>query len=90
MENLKPKKSFEPIEAYGTILPVNMKDTDDRIHANINYSEILSKLIDEAGIHCKAYASDLFISWQHFLNDVSKQDKDGTCLLYTSDDQCDH
>lgn len=82
LEQLKPKKAFEPIVAYGSILPVNIKENDDRIHANINYSEILSKLIEEAGIHCKAHASDLFISWQHFLNDVSKQDKDGTVTEY--------
>ena len=82
LEQLKPKKSFEPIVAYGSILPVNIKENDDRIHANINYSEILSKLIEEAGIHCKAHASDLFILWQHFLNDVSKQDKDGTVTEY--------
>lgn len=34
---------------------------------NINYSSILSKLIQEAGRYCEAYASDLFIDWQAVL-----------------------
>ena len=30
---------------------------------NVNYSDILTRLIQEAGKHCKYYASDLFIDW---------------------------
>ena len=30
---------------------------------NINYSSILTKLIQECGRLCESYASDLFISW---------------------------
>lgn len=30
----------------------------------INYSSILSRLIQEAGRWCKSYASDLFIDWR--------------------------
>lgn len=30
---------------------------------SVNYSSILTKLIQEAGRWCKAYASDLFIFW---------------------------
>lgn len=30
---------------------------------NINYSSILTRLIQEAGRWCKNYASDLFITW---------------------------
>ena len=32
---------------------------------NINYSGILTKLIQIAGQTCKQYASDLFIDWKH-------------------------
>ena len=31
---------------------------------NINYSSILTKLIQEAGRFCESYASDLFIDWK--------------------------
>lgn len=31
---------------------------------NINYSSILTKLIQEAGRWCRSYASDLFIDWK--------------------------
>lgn len=39
----------------------------------INYSGILTRLIQEAGRFCEAYASDLFIDWQTvetFINDI--------------------
>lgn len=32
-------------------------------HDEINYSSILTKLIQEAGRWCESYASDLFIDW---------------------------
>lgn len=37
---------------------------------DVNYSSILTKLIQEAGRWCESYASDLFIDWQkveHFM-----------------------
>ena len=33
-------------------------------HWEINYSSILTKLIQSAGKYCKYYASDLFIDWR--------------------------
>lgn len=36
---------------------------------NINYSSILTKLIQECGRLCESYASDLFIVW----NDIAKK-----------------
>lgn len=40
----------------------------------INYSSILTKLIQEAGRWCEYYASDLFITW----HDIDKKLDDGT------------
>ena len=40
---------------------------------NINYSDILTFLIQKAGTICKNYASDLFISWSSLENEM-KQD----------------
>lgn len=41
----------------------------------INYSSILTKLIQEAGRWCEYYASDLFILWKY---DIDKKLNDGT------------
>ena len=41
---------------------------------NINYSSILTKLIQEAGRWCKSYASDLFIAW----NNLNRKIETGT------------
>lgn len=40
----------------------------------INYSDILTKLIQEAGHWCRRYASDLFIDWEV----IDRQIKDRT------------
>lgn len=36
---------------------------------DINYSSILTKLIQEAGRWCEHYASDLFVLWKHNIED---------------------
>lgn len=41
----------------------------------INYSSILTKLIQEAGRWCEYYASDLFITWKY---NIDKKLDDGT------------
>lgn len=41
----------------------------------INYSSILTKLIQEAGRWCEHYASDLFIIWKY---NIDKKLDDGT------------
>lgn len=41
---------------------------------SLNYSHILSRLIQEAGRYCENFASDLFIDWQaveRFLNETN-------------------
>lgn len=39
---------------------------------NINYSDILTFLIQKAGTICKHYASDLFISWSSLENQMKQ------------------
>lgn len=39
---------------------------------NINYSDILTKLIQYAGRYCEHYASDLFIIWKYNIEDKMK------------------
>lgn len=46
-------------QAYGVGYIKNAKQ-----HQSINYSSILTKLIQDAGRLCDNYASDLFIDWQ--------------------------
>lgn len=45
---------------------------------NINYSDILTFLIQKAGTICKNYASDLFISWSSLEEEMKKQGKEYT------------
>lgn len=40
--------------------------------SDVNYSSILTKLIQEAGSVCTHYASDLFISWESLVNDLKE------------------
>lgn len=44
---------------------------------NINYSTILTKLIQEAGRWCEHYASDLFIDWITIDKELSNHDFNG-------------
>ena len=50
---------------------------------DINYSTILTILIQEAGRWCKAYASDLFIEWEDILEQLRGQKplQDGSHLF---------
>lgn len=47
---------------------------EGRTYNEINYSSILTKLIQECGRLCERYASDLFIDWQS----IEDKLKDGT------------
>ena len=44
---------------------------------DINYSTILTKLIQEAGRWCEHYASDLFISWENLMVKLSSGNFEG-------------
>ena len=39
---------------------------------NLNYSSILTKLIQYAGRYCESYASDLFIIWKYCVEEKLK------------------
>lgn len=40
----------------------------------INYSSILTRLIQEAGRFCESFASDLFIDWESVLDFIKEHD----------------
>ena len=50
------------IEAYGRWYKSLFNETE---MWSINYSSILTKLIQYAGRYCESFASDLFIIWQY-------------------------
>lgn len=54
--------------------------------SDINSSDILTKLIQEAGRICESYASDLFVQWDSVRNAVNSlmKEKKGESFVYTS------
>lgn len=49
---------------------------------DINYSSILTRLIQEAGRWCESYASDLFIDWEVIVEHLKEQDYTGGKYLF--------
>lgn len=49
---------------------------------DINYSSILTKLIQEAGRLCDCYASDLFISWNEIEKSLKIHEKSKEVFLF--------
>lgn len=70
LDKLKVQAESE-IKCGGEIRIVQDENGTEKVCLNINYSDILSRLIVEAGTVCKHYASDLFISWDSLLKDLS-------------------
>lgn len=57
----------------------------------INYSDILTELIQSAGKYCKRYASDLFIDWYVINNKLREgNDIDETYIFAMRTDGVDH
>ena len=50
--------------------------------STLNYSSILTRLIQEAGRWCKRYASDLFIDWYYLINDIKNNAVEDRTLLF--------
>lgn len=71
LQNMKKKHGTKEITTEGQIKNFGTEENPRRLCSNINYSSILSSIV-EAGKRCEAYASDLFISWESMLNDISK------------------
>ena len=49
---------------------------------DVNYSSILTKLIQEAGRWCESYASDLFIDWTSLVEKWADRDYEGGSYLF--------
>lgn len=49
---------------------------------DINYSSILTKLIQEAGRWCEYYASDLFIDWASLMDKLHNHAYNGGTFLF--------
>ncbi|MCC2255547.1 hypothetical protein LKD70_14175 [Ruminococcus sp. CLA-AA-H200] len=72
----KLKKRFAGKKLITTQLRSNGEyriDDKKQLDHFINYSSILTRLIQEAGTVTTSYASDLFISWESFLEEVEKK-----------------
>lgn len=82
LQNMKKKRGTTEITSEGQIRNFGTEEIPQRLCSNINYSSILSRLIVEAGKRCEAYASDLFISWESMLNDISKIEENTNLTYY--------
>lgn len=49
---------------------------------NINYSSILTKLIQECGRLCESYASDLFITWDGIVQKLKEKTMETSVHLF--------
>ena len=49
---------------------------------NINYSSILTKLIQECGRLCESYASDLFITWSRIAREIERETMGTSTYLF--------
>ena len=49
---------------------------------DVNYSTILTKLIQEAGRWCERYASDLFVDWISLMEKLADRNFDGETFLF--------
>lgn len=82
LEKMTKKRGTTEITCEGQIRNFGTEENPQRLCSNINYSSILSRLIVEAGKRCESYASDLFISWETMLNDISKIEENTNLTYY--------
>ena len=59
--------------AYKTISEIGYRNSAGVY--DVNYSGILSRLIQEAGRFCESFASDLFIDWQAVLRFIERAEE---------------
>ena len=67
--------AYKPIEDSGRIDSYTGK-------YSINYSSILTRLIQEAGRFCEHYASDLFIDWETVMDAINCADEIDRTFLF--------
>ena len=68
LEKFTIKHGCKPLSTGGVVRYSYLKNVGN---IEINYSTLLTRLIQEAGRYCESYASDLFISWQSVLERLS-------------------
>lgn len=54
---------------------------DGKRKQDVNYSDILTKLIQDAGRICDSYASDLFIHWRYLIEDKMENNELTACTF---------
>ena len=76
-------------EAHGQWIESRPYSTEGRW--DINYSDILTQLIQSCGRYCQRYASDLFIDWQYIVEKLSKGEPiNGQFIFAIRTDGVDH
>lgn len=75
-----PKTLIQTVERYDNAM---IEASHEGHIMDVNTSSILTKLIQDTGRFAESYASDLFISWESFMETLKKLDKE-ICLTETT------
>lgn len=76
-----PRSTFdESIHSSGEMVNVDFRTNDAEF--NVNYSSVLTRLIQEAGRVCESYASDLFISWEDLMENFTDYRAESDSVLF--------
>ena len=70
------EKDFSRKTCYSKVIEAQGRDFD------INYSDILTKLIQECGRLCEHYASDLFITWSRIVRELENRTMETSSYLF--------
>ena len=70
------EKDFSTKTYYSKVIEAEGRDFD------INYSSILTKLIQECGRLCESYASDLFITWNGIVRELEERTMETSAYLF--------
>ena len=70
------EKDFSTKTYYSKVIEAEGRDFD------INYSSILTKLIQECGRLCESYASDLFITWNRIVRELEGRTMETSAYLF--------
>ena len=76
--------TINDFEMSGKVIDASGRKSYYSGHYEINYSSILTRLIQDAGRFCEYYASDLFIDWgsvEAFINEWVDGDVEKTFLF---------
>ncbi len=75
IEDFKPMDGCKPLKADGRWSPTEGE-------WSLNYSSILTELIQQAGRWCEHYASDLFIDWMTIDRCLKNRDVENRSFLF--------